>query len=131
MIRSRALRYLWSLYWALVTLTSTGYGDITPRNVGEVLYTMCIMVSNLYVYGYVVGTVSLTIEKSDEKEASNQKKLMMVQPRRARHPLCVGSQSRSLNLPRSIGAPWATAMATTWAHARSGCRSTRTSRRMR
>jgi hypothetical protein len=112
------------LYWALVTLTSTGYGDITPRNVGEVLYTMCIMVSNLYVYGYVVGTVSLTIEKSDEKEASNQKKLMMVNAATKEHKPPAAALRPQPGFPGSRPAP-ARGHAPAWA-----CRSTLTSRRM-
>ena len=39
------------------------YGDILPLNEFEVVLIMCVMVTNLYVYSYIVGTVSLTVEK--------------------------------------------------------------------
>ena len=47
-------------------------------NLFEVVFAMCMMVTNLYVYSYIVGTISLTVEKGDEKEFMNQKKMMMV-----------------------------------------------------
>jgi hypothetical protein len=43
--------------------TGVRYGDILPLNLFEVVFIMCVMVTNLYVYSYIVGTVSLTVEK--------------------------------------------------------------------
>eukprot|EP00747_Dinoflagellata_sp_TGD_P063441 gnl/TRDRNA2_/TRDRNA2_153450_c0_seq1.p1 gnl/TRDRNA2_/TRDRNA2_153450_c0~~gnl/TRDRNA2_/TRDRNA2_153450_c0_seq1.p1 ORF type:complete len:343 (-),score=24.35 gnl/TRDRNA2_/TRDRNA2_153450_c0_seq1:86-1114(-) len=51
-----ALVYCLSMYWAVVTLTSIGYGDITPQNEFEYwLSTICmiIMATN---WAYVVGS---------------------------------------------------------------------------
>ena len=34
-IRARALRYVLSLYFSIMTLTTVGYGDITATNIAE------------------------------------------------------------------------------------------------
>lgn len=46
------LQYLFSLYWALVTLTSTGYGDIVPRNVPEFAVSLILVLvgSSMWIY---------------------------------------------------------------------------------
>ena len=33
-----AVRYLYSLYWSLTTLTTVGYGDVIPHNELEIAY---------------------------------------------------------------------------------------------
>ena len=40
--------YLWSIYWAITTLTTVGYGDITPANNLERSYScVCLIVGAL------------------------------------------------------------------------------------
>jgi hypothetical protein len=46
-----------------VCMVCVRYGDILPLNLFEVAFLMCVMLTNLYVYSYIVGTVSLTVEK--------------------------------------------------------------------
>ncbi len=51
-------RYLAALYWAFTTMTTVGYGDITPTNDLERLYSTVIMILGATVFGYIVGSVS-------------------------------------------------------------------------
>ena len=61
-------------YWAVTTLTTIGYGDITPNSNTSRLYTMVIMVLGLGVYGIVIGNVTKMIYMNDRhKEHAREK----------------------------------------------------------
>ncbi|GMH84089.1 hypothetical protein TL16_g09811 [Triparma laevis f. inornata] len=51
-------RYLVALYWAFTTMTTVGYGDVTPATDGERIYASLIMIMGATVFGYIVGSVS-------------------------------------------------------------------------
>merc|ERR550537_269531 len=50
-----------SLYWAIVTLTSIGYGDITPQN--EIEYWMCLLFNGCMsgIFAYALGDLLAVI----------------------------------------------------------------------
>jgi len=52
------IKYLYSIYWALTTLTTVGYGDITPANDTERLFTSATLLIGGLVFGYMIGNVS-------------------------------------------------------------------------
>eukprot|EP00747_Dinoflagellata_sp_TGD_P125764 gnl/TRDRNA2_/TRDRNA2_174203_c7_seq1.p1 gnl/TRDRNA2_/TRDRNA2_174203_c7~~gnl/TRDRNA2_/TRDRNA2_174203_c7_seq1.p1 ORF type:complete len:408 (-),score=47.44 gnl/TRDRNA2_/TRDRNA2_174203_c7_seq1:57-1199(-) len=49
--------YCLSLYWAVVTLTSIGYGDITPQNEWEYWISTACMTIMATIWAYVIGAV--------------------------------------------------------------------------
>lgn len=57
------------IYWAIVTITTVGYGDITPSTI-----TGQILSSTLMILGYAVITVPtgiVSVEYADQKRAKN------------------------------------------------------------
>ncbi|HIA35848.1 MAG TPA: cyclic nucleotide-binding domain-containing protein [Flavobacteriales bacterium] len=52
--------YILSLYWCVTTLTTIGYGDITPdkTKISQVLYTMIVQVLGAGTYGYIIGNIA-------------------------------------------------------------------------
>eukprot|EP00775_Hariotina_reticulata_P004102 gene4102-4348_t len=55
--------YVYSLYWAIVTFATLGYGDITPQGMAEIVFTMVYISINLVVYAYILGTITLLDEE--------------------------------------------------------------------
>eukprot|EP00401_Gymnodinium_catenatum_P062857 CAMPEP_0117526358 /NCGR_PEP_ID=MMETSP0784-20121206/36243_1 /TAXON_ID=39447 /ORGANISM="" /LENGTH=635 /DNA_ID=CAMNT_0005322581 /DNA_START=84 /DNA_END=1991 /DNA_ORIENTATION=- len=54
-----------ALYWAAMTLTTVGYGDITPQNQMEyIVCTFCILFV-AYVWAYIVGKIVMILESLD------------------------------------------------------------------
>jgi hyperpolarization activated cyclic nucleotide-gated potassium channel 2 len=47
--------YLASLYWAIATMTTVGYGDIAPVSTNEKLYSIIAMLIACAVFAYAIG----------------------------------------------------------------------------
>lgn len=63
-----------AFYWTITTLTTVGYGDITPTDNSGRLYTMFVMITGVGMYGVVIGVVSRIIAMADRyKEQSREK----------------------------------------------------------
>lgn len=57
--------YISALYWCVTTLTTVGYGDVTPETTDQAVYTMIVMLLGVGVYGYVIGNVANLLSKID------------------------------------------------------------------
>ncbi len=57
--------YINALYWTITTLTTIGYGDITPQTLVQKLFTMCVMVIGVGTYGYVIGNFTSLLNNLD------------------------------------------------------------------
>ncbi len=64
--------YVMALYWSITTLTTVGYGDITPHGSGQMIYTMIVMMLGVGVYGYVIGNVATLLTNIDVARARHQ-----------------------------------------------------------
>ncbi|KAI3710060.1 hypothetical protein L2E82_39833 [Cichorium intybus] len=51
-------RYVTSLYWSIVTLTTTGYGDFHAENSREMLFDIFYMLFNLGLTAYIIGNMT-------------------------------------------------------------------------
>lgn len=66
--------YIRSFYWALTTLTTIGYGDITPKDNIGMIYTCFIMIIGVGMYGVVIGNITRMMALADRhKEQSREK----------------------------------------------------------
>lgn len=51
-------RYVISMYWSIVTLTTTGYGDLHAENREEMLFSIFFMLFNLGLTAYLIGNMT-------------------------------------------------------------------------
>lgn len=66
--------YIRSFYWALTTLTTVGYGDITPKNNIGMVYNCAVMIIGVGMYGVVIGNVTRMMAAADRyKEQSRER----------------------------------------------------------
>jgi len=68
-------RYMTSIYWVAQTLTTVGYGDITPNNYIEQLISICTMLAGVVSFSLTIGTLTSLIADIDAKNSSYEKKL--------------------------------------------------------
>ncbi|KAL2327098.1 hypothetical protein Fmac_020525 [Flemingia macrophylla] len=51
-------RYVTSMYWSIVTLTTTGYGDLHAENTREMLFDIFYMLFDLGLTAYIIGNMT-------------------------------------------------------------------------
>lgn len=59
--------YLTSIYWVFVTITTVGFGDITPKNSIEQVYAMLVMGIGVAFYSLTIGNLTTLIANMDQK----------------------------------------------------------------
>ena len=68
-------QYLISVYWALVTLTTVGYGDIVPTNPLETLYASVAVIVGALCFAYIIGDIGSLIASMDKQAAVQEEKI--------------------------------------------------------
>ncbi|MQM20909.1 hypothetical protein Taro_053939, partial [Colocasia esculenta] len=50
--------YVYSMYWAIVTLSTVGYGDLHSQNTGEKVFNIFYMLFNIGLTAYLIGNMT-------------------------------------------------------------------------
>jgi len=69
------VQYLYAVYWALTTLTTVGYGDITPTNNMERLYSLFALLLGALVFGYMLSSIGSLVAAVDRQAALSDEKM--------------------------------------------------------
>ena len=56
-----SVRYATSIYWAVSTMTSTGYGDIVPHTETGMIFASTVMIGAKLLFGFVLGNIASTL----------------------------------------------------------------------
>ncbi|KAL3650845.1 hypothetical protein CASFOL_007248 [Castilleja foliolosa] len=65
--RSVWLGYTYAMYWSIVTLTTTGYGDLHAVNTGEKVFSIFYMLFNIGLTAYLIGNMTNLIVHSSTR----------------------------------------------------------------
>lgn len=57
--------YVDALYWTVTTVTTVGYGDVTPTGTAQRLYAIVTMVAGLAFFGYLIGIMASILGRRD------------------------------------------------------------------
>ena len=61
-------RYLYSMYWALTTMVTVGYGDIVPQNSAETSFCLFTILSGSMVFGYCLNRIGTLLTSIDDRD---------------------------------------------------------------
>ena len=50
--------YIKSIYWVITTMTTVGYGDITPTSNIQLIYAIFVMILGVGTYGYIIANIA-------------------------------------------------------------------------
>jgi hypothetical protein len=60
-----ATQYIRSLYWTITTMTTVGFGDITPNRNIEYVFTSLMMLLGASLYAFIIGNIASLLSKID------------------------------------------------------------------
>ena len=63
-----------SMWWAVATLTTVGYGDVYPITVGGKIFTTIILLLGLGIVGIPAGIVASALSEVNKEERLRKKK---------------------------------------------------------
>ena len=73
-------RYIVAFYWTVTTLTTIGYGDVTPDTTqnAQVIYIVIIELIGAGMYGFIIGNIANIIANIDVAKSQYQEKMEKV-----------------------------------------------------
>ena len=71
-------KYLYSFYWVIVTMMTVGYGDITPQNDYEVLFSTFTIIFGCVLYAFNLNSIGIILQNRKKKENDLKKSIRCI-----------------------------------------------------
>eukprot|EP01043_Picozoa_sp_COSAG02_P074130 COSAG02_NODE_14703_length_1245_cov_1.256545_1_plen_115_part_10 len=68
-------QYIDAVYWAIVTMSSVGYGDVLPVTNTERTVSIFVIVLGTFLYAYIIGAFSTIMAHNDYDKARYDTKM--------------------------------------------------------
>ena len=72
-------KYLFSLYWAIATILTVGYGDISAGNFLERCFSIGWMMIGVAFYTLTIGIITSVLDQIDTRESDLNEKLEIIE----------------------------------------------------
>ena len=73
-----SIKYLRSIYWTITTMTTVGYGDITPARSVEYILTIGVMLLGASMYAFIIGQIASVFSNLDSVKAGHLNRIQAV-----------------------------------------------------
>ena len=80
------IKYLTSIYFIIVTITTVGYGDITGVSNTEIGFQIYLLIIGTIAYSYTISYISNMVIKINNKSMSFEKNMGIIQEIKLHHP---------------------------------------------
>ena len=70
--------YINTLYWAVVTMITLGYGDIVPQTIPEKIYVIFTAMIGCGIFAYSVNKVGMIINDMNKKSSELRSKIALL-----------------------------------------------------
>ncbi len=70
--------YVISVYWSAQTITTVGYGDITPVTIRERILLIFIFLCSSIILGYIIGTIASILSEMSSFTDENWEKIRLL-----------------------------------------------------
>lgn len=67
-----------SIYFTITTMTTVGYGDMSPGTTVEMVYGIFIMILGVVVFNFISGALSSIIQEVDSTSSNLQTKILFL-----------------------------------------------------
>jgi hypothetical protein len=78
MIQSASEAYISSLYWAYITMITTGFGDIVPLHIHETVWCIFSMFVGVIITAVTIANLQLLVTNLDASRLEFQRKIEMI-----------------------------------------------------
>ena len=85
------VRYLYSIYFILITMNTVGYGDISPVNSPEMIFTIFFVIIGCFMFAYSLNCMGTIFHALNKKEREFKEELFLI-----------NGFMRSKNIPQNI-----------------------------